>query len=415
MMEIKSKEIEMVPVSELIHHPKNMNEHSDDQINRLVNLIEYQGFRNPLVVQRGTNLVVAGNGRLMAARKIGLSYVPVTYQEFDSEAQLYAYMTSDNAIASWAHLDLSMVNTEMLDLGPDFDIDMLGIKDFVLEPVEKFEALTDEDAVPEVVHPITRRGDIWLLGNHRLMCGDSTMIDDVEKLMNGEKADMVFTDPPYNTGMKPSPGSTRLNHMFNDSFTDEQWQELLSGFVANAYMFLKDNSAAYFCLDWRRNHELQEHLRNHFKISNVIVWDKVVHGLGSDYKYTYELINVCKKGKPELDTHQGDREYSDVWHIQRKMGKDTDHATKKPIEIIERCLRHATKPNSSCLDLFGGSGSTMIACEKNYRKSFLMELSEAYCDTTVKRWEQYTGKKATLESTGQTYEELKMERDNGPT
>lgn len=138
-VEIKSNEIEMVPVNELIHHPKNMNEHSDDQINRLVRLIEYQGFRNPLVVQKGTNLVIAGNGRLMAARKMGLAYVPVTYQEFDSEAQLYAYMTSDNAIASWAHLDLAKVNTEMLDLGPDFDIDMLGIKDFEVEIMDKLD------------------------------------------------------------------------------------------------------------------------------------------------------------------------------------------------------------------------------------------------------------------------------------
>ena len=249
-----------------------------------------------------------------------------------------------------------------------------------------------------------------LRSQHRVMCGDSTMIDDVEKLMNGEKADMVFTDPPYNTGMQAKAGSTWLSHMFNDKFTDEEWQNLLSGFVSNAFMFMKENTAGYFCLDWRRNHELQEHLRNHFKLSNVIVWDKVVHGLGSDYKYTYELINVCKKGNPELDTHQGDKEYSDVWHIQRKMGKDKDHATKKPIEIIERCLRHASKPNSSCLDLFGGSGSTLIACEKSNRKSFLMELSELYCDTTIKRWEQYTGKKAVLESTKQTYEELKQER-----
>jgi DNA modification methylase len=413
--DIKSKDIQLVEIHKLVSNPKNNNQHPKEQIDRLVKLIDYQGFRNPVVVSNRTGFLVAGHGRIEAAKKLGWEKVPVMYQDFKDDAEEYSYMTSDNAIASWANLDLSMVNTEMLDLGPDFNIDLLGIKDFVIEPVEKFDPLSDEDAVPEVEHPITRRGDVWLLSTHRLMCGDSTMIDDVEKLMNGEKADMVFTDPPYNTGMTAKHGSTWLSHMFNDSFTDKEWQDLLSGFTANAYAFLKDNSAAYFCLDWRRNHELQEHLRNSFKISNVIVWDKVVHGLGSDYKYTYELINVCKKGKPELDTHQGDREYSDVWHIQRKMGKDKDHATKKPIEIIERCLRHATKPNSSCLDLFGGSGSTLIACEKNNRKSFLMELSELYVDTTVKRWEEYTGKKATLELTNQTYDELKEERDGKTT
>lgn len=168
MMEIKSKEIEMVPVSELIHHPKNMNEHSDDQINRLVKLIEYQGFRNPLVVQRGTNLVVAGNGRLMAAKKIGLSYVPVTYQEFDSEAQLYAYMTSDNAIASWAHLDLAKVNTEILDLGPDFDIEMLGMQQFTIESLEKFEMQDElkEDMNKKFIIEITFPNDMEMMDIH---------------------------------------------------------------------------------------------------------------------------------------------------------------------------------------------------------------------------------------------------------
>lgn len=409
-MEIKSKEIQIVDIASLVPNPKNNNKHPPEQIERLAQLIKYQGFRNPLVISKRSGFVLCGHGRIEAAKKAGLSQVPVMFQDFENEAQEYAYLTSDNAIASWAELDLSMVNSEMLDLGPDFDINMLGIKDFVIEPIEKFEPQSDEDEIPEVKHAITHKGDLWILGNHRLLCGDSTMIDDVEKLMNGEKADMVFTDPPYNTGMQAKPGSTWLSHMFNDKFSDEEWQNLLSGFVSNAYLFMKENTAGYFCLDWRRNHELQEHLRNHFKLSNVIVWDKVVHGLGSDYKYTYELINVCKKGNPELDTHQGDREYSDVWHIQRKMGKDKDHATKKPIEIIERCLRHASKPNSSCLDLFGGSGSTLIACEKNNRRSFIMELSELYCDTIIKRFEQYTGKKAILESTGQTYEELLKER-----
>lgn len=144
MAKIKADQIEQVSVSELINHPKNMNIHSDDQINRLVKLIEYQGFRNPLVVQKGTNLVVAGNGRLMAARKMGMEKVPVTYQEFDSEAQLYAYMTSDNAIASWAELDLSAINSEILDFGSDFDNELLGIKNFNIETFKEIENTSEE-------------------------------------------------------------------------------------------------------------------------------------------------------------------------------------------------------------------------------------------------------------------------------
>lgn len=406
-MDIKSKEIKMVSIHSIVENPKNANRHSIEQIKRLEKLIEYQGFRVPLIISNRTGFLIAGHGRLEAAKNLNIDKVPVVFQDFGSEAQEYAFLVSDNEIARWAELDRHSVYTEMENMElEEFDIELLGIEDFSLE-VEEIPGNTDEDEVPELKEdPITKRGDIWILGDHRLMCGDSTMVDDVEKLMDGEKADMVFTDPPYNTGMQAKKGSTRLSHMFNDKFTDEEWQNLLSGFTANAFAFMKDNTAGYFCLDWRRNHELQEHLRNGFKISNVIVWDKVVHGLGSDYKYTYELINVCKKGKPELDTHQGDKEYSDVWHIQRKMGKDKDHATKKPIEIIERCLRHATKPNQSCLDFFAGSGSTLIACEKNNRYSFNMELSEHYCDIVIKRWQNYTGKEAVLESTGEKYNQL---------
>lgn len=168
-MEIKSKQIEIVSVDSLVPYDKNMNKHTKEQIERLIKLIEYQGFRDPLIVQKGTNVVVAGNGRLEAAKVMGLKEVPVTFQEFENEAQLYSFVVSHNAINSnnWGGgLDLSMINKEMLDLGPDLDIEMLGIKDFVIEPIEKFEPQSDEDEVPEVAHPITRKGDIWLLGTY---------------------------------------------------------------------------------------------------------------------------------------------------------------------------------------------------------------------------------------------------------
>lgn len=399
----------MVPVSELIHHPKNMNEHSDDQINRLVKLIEYQGFRNPLVVQKGTNLVVAGNGRLMAARKIGLSYVPVTYQEFDSEAQLYAYMTSDNAIASWAHLDLSKVNTEMLDLGPDFDIDMLGIKDFVLEPIEKFEALTDEDAVPEVVHPITRRGDIWLLGNHRLMCGDSTVIDEVERLMDGQKADMVFTDPPYGVDYEGGAMSKR-EKLINDNSTDiyDNVLPVLYAFTHEKTPFYIWHAAGYADMASKLG-------ENDFKIRSQIIWNKnqaQFGALSAQYKQKHEPCFYCHK-KNASPFWYGPTNEVTVWDIKRE-SKNDFHPTQKPIELVERALINSSKDKDLVLDLFGGSGSTLISCQKNNRINLSMEMNEKYCDVIIKRWENYTGKKATLELTGQTYEELKQERDNGP-
>ena len=165
MSEIKSTEIELVNPDQLTYHPKNMNSHSDEQIDRLIKLIEYQGFRNALVVQKGTNYVVAGNGRLMAARKMGLKEVPVTYQEFDNEAQLYAYIVSDNAIASWSELDRDMIADELKNLDLD-DIELLGLEDFEIPDIEELDPQTDEDEVPEVENPITVRGDIWLLGTY---------------------------------------------------------------------------------------------------------------------------------------------------------------------------------------------------------------------------------------------------------
>jgi len=420
-VEIKSNEIEMVPVNELIHHPKNMNEHSDDQINRLVRLIEYQGFRNPLVVQKGTNLVIAGNGRLMAARKMGLAYVPVTYQEFDSEAQLYAYMTSDNAIASWAHLDLSKVNTEMLDLGPDFDIDMLGIKDFVLEPIEKFEALTDEDAVPEVVHPITRRGDIWLLGNHRLMCGDSTMIDDVEKLMNGEKADMVFTSPPYNANTKAC----------SDIFNGKKSKKL----YAEGY---SDNLESNQYLDFTKTV-----LENCFSVTEGFIFWNVSYNANSRFEYIKQIEDrieflieqICWKKTSSIPfkgslmrdwepiylfstsgKSLGLKEVvSNHWVVSNQNSQQENHKACFPVDLPRKGISIVKKTTGIVFEPFCGSGTTLIASENEERRCFGMELDEKYCDVIIKRWENYTGKKATLEFTGQTYEELKQERDNGPT
>jgi DNA modification methylase len=420
MMEIKSKEIEMVPVSELIHHPKNMNEHSDDQINRLVKLIEYQGFRNPLVVQRGTNLVVAGNGRLMAARKIGLSYVPVTYQEFDSEAQLYAYMTSDNAIASWAHLDLSKVNTEMLDLGPDFDIDMLGIKDFVLEPIEKFEALTDEDAVPEVVHPITRRGDIWLLGNHRLMCGDSTMIDDVEKLMNGEKADMVFTSPPYNANTKAGQG---------DIFNGKKSKKL----YAEGY---SDNLESNQYLDFTKTV-----LENCFSVTEGFIFWNVSYNANSRFEYIKQIEDrieflieqICWK-KTSTIPFKGSlmRDWEPIylfstngkslglkevvsnhWVVSNQNSQQENHKACFPVDLPRKGISIVKKTTGIVFEPFCGSGTTLIASENEERRCFGMELDEKYCDVVINRWQNFTGKTAKLELTKQTQEELKTERMNG--
>jgi DNA modification methylase len=309
-------------------------------------------------------------------------------------------MTSDNAIASWAHLDLSKVNSEMLDFGPDFDIDLLGIKDFVIEPAEKFEAQCDEDAVPEVIHPITRRGDVWILGNHRLMCGDSTMIDDVEKLMNGEKADMVFTDPPYGVDYKGINNDSRngLEDLLDSAFGNYL---ATSKSGASIYVFHSDRCADIFHLVFRK----------YFHFSSMIIWNKNSLTMSqTDYQSKHE---PCMYGWMNNGTHQffGDRKQLSVWDVFKE--RVAGHTTPKPVAVIEKAIINSSKGGDLVTDFFMGSGSTIIACEKNQRKSYGLELDPKYCDVIIKRWEQYAGKKAILELTGQTYEELKAERENG--
>lgn len=241
-------------------------------------------------------------------------------------------------------------------------------------------------------------GDVWILGEHRLMCGDSTDDDNINKLLRGGLVDMVLTDPPYNTGMVAKEDhSARLSGMFNDFFTEEEWQKFMNDFLKVCYKNLKFDSVAYIFLDWRRSYELIPHIKKYFNFSNLIIWDKIVHGLGSDYKYTYELIHVCKKGKPIIKNRNGDREYQDVWRIQRKIGRDEEHATKKPIELLKRCINHGSNEKEIILDIFGGSGSTLLACEQLNRKCYMMELDPHYCDIIIYRWEKMTGKVAVKE------------------
>ena len=405
---IESKDIQLVDTSKLVLNPKNMNSHSKEQIERLEKLIDFQGFRNPIIVSNRTGFVVAGHGRIEAARNMGMSLVPVMYQDFDNEAQEYAYMVSDNAIASWSELDLSAVNTEMLDLGPDFDIDMLGIKDFVIEPIEKFDPQSDEDDVPEVVHPITRKGDIWLLGKHRLMCGDSTMIDDVEKLMNGENADLVFTDPPYKIQTKGGTKSDLSQSLKKQGESIEFIADFDPADFLNVLpiVFNKNMNAYIFC-----NKELlPDYLlwaRDSGYSFNVLIWRKPnAIPIGDSHRPDIEYLILFRKnaiwnnGLKEVN-------YSRCLEFGREKGL---HPTMKPVELIENEVKISSNLNSPVLDFFNGSGSTMIACEKSGRRYFGIELEGKYCDVTIKRWEQYTGKKATLELTNQTYEELKDDR-----
>jgi DNA modification methylase len=389
--------IETWLIKNLTLDPNNARKHDQKNLDAIKASLEKFGQRKPIVVTaEGT--VLAGNGTVTAAKALGWTDITVAVAPADWDADTAkAYALADNRSAELAEWDQGVLASQLVEL----DVagwDLAGLGFDVPEP-EETETVEDEPVEVDDTPAISKLGDIYQLGSHRLMCGSSTDLATVSKLMNGVKADMVFTDPPYNTGMssEKNSGSTRLNHMFNDDYTDQEWAEFMRDFTKTLDSFTKDDSALYVCFAWKRNHELVPHLTDKFKLSNIIVWDKVVHGLGSDYQYTYEIINVCKKGKPSIDSHQGtDREYQDVWRIQRVMGRNEDHATAKPLELCARAIRHATKQGDVVLDIFGGSGSTLIAAEQTNRACYMMELDPKYVDVIVKRWENLTGKKAEL-------------------
>lgn len=373
----------LVSIGDLKSHPKNRNIHPKDQIVRLAQILEYQGWRYPVKVSKLSGFVTSGHGRIEAARKNKWKEIPVNYQEYDSEAQEYADVQADNAIASWAELDLSGINEDALAFGPEFDLDLLGIKDFKLVDPTKEPPGCDEDEVPEHVEPTAKLGDIWLLGNHRLMCEDSTSIDAVEKLMNGENADMVFTDPPYGVmerTMRKTAGRGKLaeNHDLPPVIGDDSTSTAIDAF--NLCVGLGING-----IWWGANyyaHSVPE-------VGSWLIWDKR-GDVPSDDNADCEMAWTWNK-KPA-------RVFKHLWRgcIRESERKESKvHPTQKPVALAEWSFESYGNPKS-VLDLFGGSGSTLIACEKTGRKCFMMELDPHYCDVIVSRWEKYAGKKAEL-------------------
>lgn len=397
--EIKCAYKELVPISELKPHPKNRNKHPSDQITRLAEIISFQGIRSPIKVSTRSGFITAGHGRLEALRHLRIKDAPVDYQDYDSDEQEYADLQADNAIALWAELDLSGINMDVPDLGPDFDINMMGIRDFTLEPAEKFPQC-DEDEVPDHVEPKTNLGDIYQLGEHRLMCGNSTVATDIEKLTEGQKAEMCFTDPPYGVnysgGIQFKDGEAQKNNrkkLANDDSTNiySEVAPMISAFV---------HGPCYIWFAFSKAKETIDAIDAIGEFHALIIWNKTnaTYGaLNANYKQRHEPC-VYLKTKGSTLRWAGPTTECTVWDMKRD-GRNDLHPTQKPVELAARAIgNHDAK---TVLDLFGGSGSTLIACENTSRKCFMMELDPHYCDVIVTRWEKYTGKTAEL-TNGQT-------------
>ena len=391
-------QIKTVLVEKLIPYVKNSRTHSDGQVAQIAASIKEFGWTNPILVD-GESGVIAGHGRLLAARKLGQKEVPVIELAHMTESQKRAYVIADNQLAMNAGWDTTLLSLELADLKEQgFEMDVLGFDpkelDKLLEP-EQVEGLTDEDAVPEApVEPKTKLGDIYQLGNHRLMCGDSASIDAVEKLMDGQKADMVFTDPPYGVDYDGGHATDkRRTKLENDDKT-----LMYAGALPIAYMASKDGAALYLWFADRFAKDVLTALdESNFQVRTWIIWNKNLAqfgAIGAQYKPKHEpCIYAFKKGKAPY--WNGKNNEVTVWDVKRH-SKNEFHPTQKPVELPVRALENSSKGGDIILDLFGGSGSTLIACEKTNRHAMLMELDPKYCDVIVKRWEDFTGKKAVL-------------------
>lgn len=385
-------------VEDLIPYVNNSRKHSDEQVAQISASIKEFGWTNPILID-GTNSIIAGHGRLMAARKLKMEEVPTIELDHLTDTQRKALVIADNKLALNADWDNALLTIELDELLKDgFALDILGFNQdeltALLEP-EQIEGLTDEDAVPEVPEePKTKLGDIYQLGNHRLMCGDSTSINAVEKLMDNQLADQLVTDPPYNIAYEG--GSKKREQIKNDEMADEEFRQFLKDVYIAANAVMKAGAVFYIWHADTEGYNFRGAARDMgWKVRQTLIWNKDNSAFGrSDYHWKHE---PCLYGWKEGAAHlwAADRKQTTVIECKRPSKSDL-HPTMKPVELMEYQILNNTKGSDIVLDLFGGSGSTMIAAEKIGRKARLMELDPKYCDVIVKLWEDFTGKKAEL-------------------
>ena len=392
-MKITQKKVDI-----LIPYVKNSRTHSDAQVAQIAASIKEFGWTNPILVD-GDNGIIAGHGRLLAARKLGYKEVPTIELADLTETQKRAYIIADNRLALNAGWDNEMLTIELNDLLADgFALELLGFDpkelNALLEP-EVVQGLTDEDAVPDVPEePKTKLGDIYQLGNHRLMCGDSTNVEAVVELTGGAGVDMLLTDPPYNVAYE---GKTKESLTIqNDSMGNDQFRQFLRDAFVTADTVMKKGAVFYI---WHADSE-GYNFRGAcddagWKVRQCLIWKKSSMVMGrQDYHWKHE---PCLYGWKDGAGHlwAADRKQTTILEFE-KPHRNGEHPTMKPVALFEYQMLNNTKGGDMVLDLFGGSGTTMLAAEKHGRHAYLMELDPKYCDVIVKRWEDFTGKTAVL-------------------
>jgi len=400
--------IEQIPTADLIPYARNTRTHSESQVAQIAGSIREFGFTNPILID-AENGIIAGHGRVMAAQKLGLEKVPCIRLAHLTDTQRRAYIIADNKLALNAGWDEEMLALELGELGDlDFDLSLIGFDESELANLlaETTEGSTDPDEVPDIpTDPVTVLGDVWVMGKHRLLCGDSTSIDDLRKLCREQDVDMWLTDPPYNVAYE---GKTKdALKIQNDSMGNDQFRQFLRDAYVAADAVMKPGAVFYI---WHADLEGYNFRGAAFdagwKVRQCLIWKKSTMVMGrQDYHWKHE---PCLYGWKEGAGHlwATDRKQTTILEFE-KPSRNGEHPTMKPVALFEYQMLNNTKGGDIVLDSFGGSGTTMIAAEKNGRHARLMELDPKYCDVIVKRWQDFAGKQAVHEASGKTFDEMK--------
>ena len=381
-MEIIEKKLEELKPYE--NNPRK----NDEAVDYVANSIKEFGFKVPIIIDKN-GVIIAGHTRYKASQQLGLSKVPCIIADDLTEEQVRAFRLADNKVSEIADWDFDLLGQELADI-QDIDMSMFDFDLSSLDDEEEKEIIEDDYEVEIPEEPKAKYGDIYQLGNHRLMCGDSTKEKDVAKLMNGEKADMVFTDPPYNVAYDG--GSKKREKIKNDKINN--FYNFLYDFYYNCYNIMKNGSPIYVChSELERINFTKAFLDVGFKLSSIIIWAKnnSTFSMNKDYKQKHEPIIYGWKGTNHL--WQGGNCEDTLWEIKRP-SKSELHPTMKPIDLCSRAIKNSSKKGAIVYESFGGSGSTLIACEQLNRNCYIMELEPKYVDVIIKRWQDFTGEKA---------------------